>query len=180
MPNNTPSFGSFVPTSNVWDVSQIYEVDVNSPEFKELLVRLYQNINNIVISLNTKTTGYYPLSQFINGNLFFPNPALTSASSTTSNYRQSYIQAFNFGALPNTGAKTLAHNIFITPGVTFIRSYAESSDTTGFNYLQIPYASANGIDNIQLDVDAINITITTASNRTNFDTTYVVLEWITS
>jgi hypothetical protein len=33
--------GIFVPTTNVWDVSQIYEIDVTSPQFKELLVRLY-------------------------------------------------------------------------------------------------------------------------------------------
>jgi hypothetical protein len=41
------NIGSFVPTSYVWDVARLYEIDVNSDEFKELLVRLYQNLNLI-------------------------------------------------------------------------------------------------------------------------------------
>ena len=36
--------GSYIGTTQVWDVSQIYDIEVNSPEFKELIVRLYQNI----------------------------------------------------------------------------------------------------------------------------------------
>ena len=64
-------YGAFVPTNLIWDVQQLQSVDVNSPEFKELLVRLYQNINNIALVLNIKDTGMYQLSEFVNGQLFF-------------------------------------------------------------------------------------------------------------
>ena len=48
MPFSLPtSNGAYVVTTNVWDVSQLYSIDVKSPEFQELLVRLYQNVNNI-------------------------------------------------------------------------------------------------------------------------------------
>jgi hypothetical protein len=43
MPNNTADYGMFIPTTQVWDVSEIYSTEVTSPAFKELLVRLYQN-----------------------------------------------------------------------------------------------------------------------------------------
>jgi hypothetical protein len=172
------NFGSFVPTTNVWDVSQIYQVDVTSPEFKELLVRLYQNVNLIATVLNTKDTGYYDVLEFVNGQIYFPDPALNSTSSTSPSYRQVFRTVVNFGALPNTGSKSVAHNIpDINDGVTFTRIYATASDTTDFDYIPIPYASVSG-DDVELSVDATNVTITTASDRTAFNITYVVLEYL--
>jgi len=75
--------GSFVPTTNIWDVQRLYEVDIKSPEFKELLVRLYQNVNNIALSLNSRDAGYYDNTEFINGQTFFPNPTLSSTTAQT-------------------------------------------------------------------------------------------------
>ena len=44
--------GAFVETTQIWDASQIQEMDVNSPDFKELIIRLYQNMNKIALALN--------------------------------------------------------------------------------------------------------------------------------
>lgn len=164
--------GSFVATTNVWDVAQLYQMDVNSPEFKELLVRLYQNVNNISILLNLKDTGYYNQQEFVNGQLYFPNPA-----KNTQNFRQVYRMTINFGALPNTTTKSVPHNIPITVGVTFTRIYATASDTTTPAYIPIPFVDTGGND-IQIDVDGTDVNITTTSDRTNFTICYVVLEYI--
>jgi hypothetical protein len=171
--------GAFVPTTNIWDVSQLYDVDVTSPAFKELLVRLYQNINNIAVVLNVKDTGYYLDQEFVNGQLYFPNPNYNSSTAEDPGFRQVWRLVINFGALPNTAAKTFAHGLTINGAVTFTRIYATASDTTGFNYIPIPYASASGTDNIQIDVNATDVTITTASDRTNFNICYIVLEYLT-
>ena len=176
---NPITSGLFVPTTNVWDVSELYQIDVNSPQFKELLVRLYQNINNIAISLNIKDSGYYVTNEFVNGQLFFPNPSLNSSTQQSAEFRQVFRLVIDFGSLPNAGAKSVPHNLTVNTGYTFTRIYATSSDTTGFNYIPIPYASASGTDNIQLDVDATDVIITTTSDRTNFNVTYVVLEYLT-
>ena len=37
--------GAYAPTTFIWDVEQLQHIEVTSPEFKELLVRLYQNLN---------------------------------------------------------------------------------------------------------------------------------------
>ncbi|MFI5332572.1 MAG: hypothetical protein ACHQVS_00555 [Candidatus Babeliales bacterium] len=161
-------------------MSELMEVDVNSPQFKELLIRLYQNINNMALVLNVKDTGIYNNSQFINGQTFFPNPTLTSASTTFPAMRQAYRLAVIFGALPNTGAKSVAHGITITSSTTFTRIYGEASDTTGNNYIPLPYASPTLVNNIQLDVSATNVTVTTGSNRTNFNECKIILEWLSS
>lgn len=172
--------GIFVPTTNVWDVSQIYEIDVTSPQFKELLVRLYQNLNNISLALNLKDSGYYITDSFVNGQLFFPNPTYNSSTSITPGYRQVLRQTINFGALPNTTTKSINHNIPINSQYTFCRIYGCASDTSGLNYIPLPYASASGTDNIELNVDSTNVNVTTASNRTNFNITYIIIEYITN
>lgn len=181
MPDNLMAqTGSFVPTSYVWDVARLYEIDVNSDEFKELLVRLYQNINAISLSLNIKDTGMYNTSEFVNGQIFFPNPALNSSTSTAPDFRQVYRLVINFGALPNTTSKSVAHGIAITPTTTFTRIYATASDTTGNTFIPITYASATLTNVVEISVDATNITITTNSDRTNYNVCYVVLEYLQS
>lgn len=177
---NPQEYGLFVPTTNIWDMQQLQQVDVNSPEFKELLVRLYQNINNICTALNLKDSAYYNTQEFVNGQAWFPNPALNSTTATAPTFRQVYRQVVNFGALPNAGAKAVLHNIPITIGYSFTRIYAVASDKVALTYIPIPYVDVTtaGAADIQLDVNATQVVITTASNRTNYTVCYVVLEYI--
>lgn len=170
--------GLFVETTNVWEISQLQEVDIRSPEFKELLVRLYQNVNKISIALNLKDSGYYPLTEFVNSQLFFPDPTLGSSSATTPVNRPVFRLVINAGALPNTAVKQVPHNLTITNGYTFTRIYGCSSDTTAHTYLPLPYASAIAGDVIELNVDNNFVNIRTGSNRTNYNVTYVILEYI--
>lgn len=168
--------GSYIPQSNVWDVSQLYSVNVNSQEFKELLVRLYQNINNISIAVNTKVTGYYPLQEFVCSKLFFPNPSAPATQYPV--YRQVMRLTINFGALLNTGAKSVPHGINVTNTTTFVGHHAWASDTTAKTFIPIPYASPTLANNIELRVDSTYVTIETGSNRTNYNVCYVTLEYI--
>ena len=171
--------GSYVITTNVWDVQQLSD-KAASPELKELLVRLYQNINNICNVINVKDTGYYDITQpILCQQRYFPNPALGTQEAYPIS-REVFRLVVNFGALPNTATTSVAHNISITGAYTFTRIYGASSDTTGRNYIPLPYASPVLANNIELNVDANNVNITTGSNRTNFTKTYVVLEYITT
>lgn len=172
--------GAFVPTTNIWDVSELYTIDLSSPQFRELLVRLYQNINAMALVLNIKDSGYYVQDEFINGQQFFPNPSLTSASSTTPVFRSVVRKVINFGALSNTAAKSVAHGLTINSSYTFTRIYGCSSDTSGSNYIPLPYASPTAANNIELKVDSTNVTVITGSDRTNFTTTYIILEYLTT
>ena len=176
--NTAINWGSFVPTTNIWDVSQFIDKKLDEDALKELLVRLYQNLNVISLSLNSRDAGFYIQQEFVNGQLYFSNPALDSSTSTKPVLRQVFRTVVNFGALPNTGTKSVLHNIVITQPFTFTRIYATASDQAGMTYIPIPYASASGADNIEINVDQFDVNITTASDRTNYTTTYVVLEYI--
>ena len=174
---NPTQYGAFVPTTNIWDVGQFMEVDVKSKEFKELLVRLYQNVNNIALALNIKDTGMYDTTQFVNGQLFFPNPATPVTGSQSSNFRQVYRSVINFGVLPNTGAKAVAHGITIDARTSFTRIYGVATDPIGLDYIPLPFVDATG-NNIELNADVNNVNIITTSDRTMYTVCYVVLEYL--
>ena len=173
--------GLLVPTNYTWAIEQIdnAEIDEKLKElFRQLLVRLYQDVNIIQVNLNAKDTGQYLLTPFLCGQQFFPNPLLNSSTSTNADGRTVFREVVNFGGLPNAGAKAVPHNIYLNKGFTFTRIYGAASDTTGLNYIPLPYASPTLVNNIELNVDGTNINIITGSNRTNFGTCYVVLEYI--
>ena len=175
----TPSYdtdaGLFVPTTNIWDVAELYETDVNSDQFKELLVRLYQNVNNIALSLNIKDSAYYTLNEFVNGQLFFPASLASNASEPQ--YRQVYRLVVNFGALPNAGTKSVAHGLPVGSTWTFTRIYGCATNPST-EFIPLPYASPTLNQNISLNVDATNVNVTTAINYSAYTTTYIVLEYL--
>jgi len=169
--------GAFLPTTNVWDPIELEDVDLsNKEELKELLAKLYRNINNIALSVNIRDAGLYPRSEFISGQLFFPDPSLSSSSAKTPEQRQVFRKVINFGTLPNSSSKSIAHEITITSGFTFTRIYGAASDSSAPQFIPIPYASA--ATTIELFVDGTNVTVTTTSNRTSFTSTYIVIEYI--
>ncbi len=160
--NNT---GLFVPTTNVWDIDLLSSVDVKSDAFRELLIRLYQNINSISLALNLKDSALYAESEFLNGQVFFED-------------QQAFRLLVNFGALPNATSKTIAHGIEPANSYIFTRIYGCATDPVTMSYIPLPYASPTLANNIELSVDKTNVTITTGSNRTAYTVTYVILEYI--
>ena len=177
-PNQSQAFA--VPTTDIWDVSQVYSTDFDSPgQMQELFVRLYQNLNNMSLSLNARDAGYYDTMEFLNSQVFFPNPALNSSTATTPSYRSVFRKVINFGILPNAaGTKSVPHGIVCSPATSFTRIYATATDPINFVYLPIPYASSVLANNIELNVDGTNVNITVGVDRSAFTICYVVLEYL--
>ena len=143
--------GAYIPTTTVMDVSEIYSTEVTSPEFKELLVRLYQNFNNLALAMNVKDTAIYDTEEFVSGQKFFPDPALDSTSDTEPTQRNIFRKVIKFGALPDTATKSVAHGITIDANTTFTRIYGTSSDQAGLVYIPLPYSSTTLNENIKYE-----------------------------
>lgn len=171
--------GVYLQTTQIWDVDEIREVDVTKPAFKELLVRMYQNLNTMALSINNKESAFYDLSETVKGQSFFPNQAHDSTTATRPEMRQVFNKVVNFGALPNAAIKTVAHGIAVNTGYTFTRIYGCATDPIGLVAIPLPYVDpavlANGI---LLSVGAANVTITTAADYSAYTVSYVVLEYI--
>lgn len=162
--NNT---GLYVESTDVFDIDLLESIDVTEPAFKELLVRLYQNINRIRLSLNLKDSAYYVENEFLNGQVFFQD-------------QQAFRTLINFGALPASTTKSVAHGINVTNSFSFTRIYGCASNQIDMQYIPLPYASPTSVNNIQLDVDETNVTITTGIDYSAYTVTYVILEYIKS
>lgn len=167
------SSGLFVSTTNVWEVEALQENKDVSPALKQLLVRLYQNINNISLALNLKDSGYYTNTEFLNGQTLFP----TSVNAENSG-RQIFRTVLNFGALPNATSKVMPHGIGFTNGFSCTRIYATATNNIGMQYIPIPYASSTANKNIELSIDRTNVTITTGIDMTAYTITYVIIEYV--
>lgn len=172
-------YGSYIPSTQVWDVSEVYSTEVTSPAFKELLVRMYQNLNLLSLVVNQKDTGIYnDVDEFVNGQTYFPSATTSSSTYSEPVGRNVFRKVVNFGELPNTASKSVAHGITMTDGTTFTRIYGAATNTTAHAYIPLPYASPTLASSIELSVDGTNVTIITGSNRSSFDVTYVVLEYL--
>jgi len=170
-------YGNFLPETDTFDRSIIDNLNVDK-DLKESMIRLYQLANEICVTVNKKDTGLYIEEEFVNGQQWFQNKNLSSTTAQRPEYRQVFRKVIDFGALPNAGAKSVAHGITFDANTAFTRIYATATDTTGFTALPIPYSHATTANEIRLDVTSTNVVITTGANRTNYDTCYVILEYI--
>lgn len=178
--------GSFVQTTQIWG----NETD------RQLLIRLYQNVNQIAVVLNTKTTGAFYEQEFVTGELLFPNiNNYTNNPPTVPVERQISRKVINFGALPAAGTKSVPHNLDIGPQWTFTQIYGSSTNPTlfttpptpfgavptGMNYIPLPYVSVrDATGNLELSVDQVNVNITTGgTDYSAWTTTYVVVSFVT-
>lgn len=161
--------GSFVATTNVWDVGQLLEADVNSEEFKLLLVRLYQNINNISLVLNGKETGFHLLEEFVTGQQWF------NINNDNNQLRPNYRLVVNTGAL-GAGLNQTPHGLTPTNTWTFTRISGAASDTTTLTYVPLPHANGGATD-IIVTVDATFVNITNNSGAA-FTNSYIILEYL--
>jgi hypothetical protein len=177
MANNSANYGAFIPTSQVWDVSEIMQTEVTSPAFKELLVRLYQNMNNISMSVNQKESAFYTNDEFVTGQQF-PPVNVDSRTQSQPAQRQSFRKMIDFGALPNAATKSIPHGLIINSGFSFTRIYATSTNTATLNFVPIPYVSVNNTEPIEIWVDATNVNIATISDYSGYTITYVILEYL--
>jgi hypothetical protein len=171
--------GSFVPITQEYDISEIYTTDVTSEAFKELIVRLYEHVNRIGYALNTKDTGIYPLQEFINSQVWFPNLGYSSATPQTATYRQVYRKVVNFGPLPNAGAHPIPHGIVLDASTRVTRIYGAATDPAALRLIPLPFATPTALnENIELAVVGATVVVTTGINRTNFTDCYIVIEYI--
>lgn len=178
-------YGSFVATTNVYDLED---------DMRTILVRLRQTINEIALSNNTKDTGYYSKSEFLNGQRWFPDPTLNSTTAKSPIPRQVYRLVVDFGALPNNSTKSVAHGLTIGSTWTCTRLYGAATDPST-SFIAIPYSSGSvsidlsaitwddtsiiaSTDNISLSIDATNVNITTTTDKTGYTSCYVVIEYI--
>lgn len=176
MANERFADNAFLPTTSIYDVDDIKEMKVDSPEFSELLVRLYQNTNLSALAINSRESGNYYNTEVLSGGFYFPDPTATGDLARSS--RSVFRQTIDFGALPNAGAKTVAHRITVPANMKLVHMYGGTTNPATSSFLPLPFASTTLNQNIQLEANATNVIITTGIDRTAYTETFVVMEYL--
>jgi len=159
-----------VPTTPILDITKLKGKSLDSPEFTEFMIRLTQYLNQLATSANNNDSGEYSLAQSPNKQSFW---ALNAGETPRSVNRI----VVDFGGLPNAGTTSVAHGITVTATTIFTRIYGVANDLST-SFKPLPYSSPTLVDNIELEVDATNVNITTGADETGYTSCYVILEWI--
>lgn len=172
--------GAFLPTTILVDPSKIYATDVNSRDFKDLIVKLYQAFSSISTMTNLKDSAIYDQTEFVTGQQFFKDPALDSTTAAKPQLRQTYRKVINFGALPNANIKTVVHGITTDVNTSFTRIYGVATDPIAKMYIPLPYGCCAAKANcIELWANGTHVCIDTCTtDRSGYTKTYVVLEYM--
>lgn len=177
MPRPQSDYGLYIENTNIYDVQSIYSMDINSTQFKEFLVLLTQSINKHALAINNKDTGFYPLTEFVCGQLYFPDPTLKATSPQTPTQRNVFRKVFNYGALGNGALPPVAHGIDIISSFKFTRIYGVASDPIGLTYIPLPYVGVSD-GSVQITVNATHININCADDKSAYTNTFIILEYI--
>jgi len=130
---------------------------------------LTEKFQRLIEAVNDKDIGQYNTVELINGQLFF-------RSGNPQSYRQVYRKVVDFGALPNTGTKNVAHGITWNSNTRFTRIYGTATDPST-RAIPLPYVDTTAGNSIELSVDTTNVQVITAADYTGYTDTYIVLEY---
>ncbi len=141
-------------------------------------LQLRKYLNNIAIALNAKENGFYLEDETPTAGLFIP--IATPNSSANVKFRPMFRVVVDFGALPDNGTKTVSHGITTTEDFSIVRFDGSATDpgaTTLESAIPIPFVGNNPFE-VEMEMDATDIIITTGMDRTNYTRTFIVIEYI--
>jgi len=160
---NDQDFEAYVP---VYDM-----VPEKWEDARQFLVEHLKKISNAV---NYREIGFFLDEELLSGKSFIPG---ATVAGNPQRFRSVLRKVIDFGALPNTGTKTVAHGITFDANFTLIDLWGASTDPVNFFAVNLGHTSA-APDQIELYIDATNIVVKTGSNRSAFTRTFIVVEYI--
>lgn len=153
-------------SSNVPGLQNQLAVSVELPDdligLRDGINDLYQDIASTV---NTKVGGIYVPIEKLTSEQYFTvgNPQIN---------REVYRMVVDFGALPNTATKSVAHNIVgWTTNFRLVSAYGAANDPIALSGIPLPN------DNIFLEINATNVIVTTTANYSAYTESTVVIEF---
>ncbi|MHC4710665.1 MAG: hypothetical protein ACYTA3_09620 [Planctomycetota bacterium] len=131
---------------------------------------LTEKLQRLIEALNDKDIGQYNTVELLNGQLFFTD-------GNPNKFRHVFRKVIDFGSLPNTGTKNVAHGLTWNANTRFTRIYGTATDPSTRS-IPLPYVDTTAGSSIELSVDTTNVQIITAANYSGYTTTYIVLEYV--
>lgn len=169
---------SYLEQTFSWEFDVLEDGKINPQRLQETMRRLYYYTNRMISAINLKESGLYDEIETLSGQIYFP---VNVDSSTQREPIKRTVQrkTINFGALPNTATKSVAHGISLQDNAIGIRIIGcATRPGPGISMIPIPFASPTLANNISVDVDGTNVNVTTGSDRTAYTICYIVIEYL--
>jgi hypothetical protein len=168
--------GLFLPTTQVWNVAEIYDVEGLSPSMRELMVRMYHNLNRMAMAVNAKDSGVYQLNELACGQIYPPIDPISSGSNMVT--RNVYRTLIDFGRLPTAveGSKKIAHGLTINDTTQLTRLYGAATQPS-VSMIPLPYPAIVPADTIELYADDTYVYIDVLSDWSLWTEAWIVLEY---
>lgn len=149
--------------------NQVYDLEFPETyaEFKDYFEREYQKVMD---AINSKEGALYLLQELATFQRYY---IATDPLTTLNVYRK----VFDFGSLPDTTSKKIVHGITMDSNTKLTRLFGAATDPNTRQYLPLPFSSPTLANNVSLEADGTEITITTGSDRSNFTHTSIVMEY---
>jgi hypothetical protein len=161
-------------TSEIYD-SYVPVYDVVPEEWEDARGFLVERLREITNAVNIREIGWFLDVELLSGKTLFPG-VNTQGNASPQQNRQILRKVIDFGPLPNSAVKSVPHGIVVDDNFTLITLYAGAFDPIGLTGLPIPF-SASTTTRIQIDMDAVNVNITTVSPRSNYTNVKVIIEY---
>lgn len=174
--SQTLNFGAYLPTTSSWEIQQIQASDID-PKLKEVLIRIYQQMNNISNVVNYKETGIYDTNEFLTGQIYFPIVGPAQTNSSEIQYRPAFRKSFNIGPLPDTTTFTTPHQLPINDGWIITRIFGTAFQPGGQNSIPLPYPSTTSANIIEVYLTNTVIGIITAADYSSYNA-YITIDYI--
>ena len=104
-----------LPTTQIWDPSEIEKMDVNTPEFKRFLLSMHQNMNSMAMAVNEKASGTMSSQDTVVGQVDLGGVNASTTFPSGKTVFDLYRKVINYGPIENEagGSKTFSvpHNI---------------------------------------------------------------------
>lgn len=171
---NVTNAGYNLNTTFLFDVNASANVEPGSDQEQQLKIKLYQAINYIIESLNKKENGDYLAQEVLTGATFY------NGVNDFNNLRQEYRSVIEFGALPASGTKQVAHGIDVTGTFVWTEIRAIGTNPSDFTGIPIPYTSASSVaDNLEIYVDGTYVFIITGgTDYSAYTKTNVIVQYL--
>jgi ABC-type glycerol-3-phosphate transport system substrate-binding protein len=127
-------------------------------------------LKRIANAVNTKEGALYVPQEVASFQQYF-------TANNSQKFRNVYRKVIDFGVLPDTAVKTVAHGIAFNSDFSTTRIYGSATDPTNLEYLPLPYADPDPTKCISLFANGTFVVIQTGTARSNFTRCTVVIEY---
>ncbi len=133
---------------------------------------LVEQLKKISTLMNDREIGFFLDIESLTGQSFVPSTANNQV------FRSVFRYVVNFGILPNSTTKSVAHGLTVDDNFTIVNMYLAATDPVNFTGFSLQYYSLNASDSIRLNYDATNVNVITTQDYRAYTTSYIILEYL--